>query len=116
MALPTQAWLPVWQPAVLLEADVRSALARDPDLLARPLARPRQRNGFDQGNGVFRRLGLDQLLDLEAALAQHANHLAMRQVEIDRVVVGDLDAVHAKDGAPVLGADRRVAGIVRARA
>src|SRR3954469_17151531 len=71
---------------------------RDPDLLARPLPRPLGRDELVARGRIRRRLQLVQRLDLEAVLSQHAQHLAVGEVELDRVavLVVPLDAAEAE--------------------
>ena len=63
-------------------------------------------------------LDLDQLLDLEAGVAQQGDHLAVREVELDRVVVGPLEPVHAelRPHQPLAGLAVLVVGRGRASA
>src|SRR6185503_9132968 len=79
-----------------LPAERSPGLTRPPDFLGRPLPRP-------LGTGerpvavwrrAFRRLELDQVLDLEAIRAQQPDPVAVAEVEVDARVVRPLEPVH----------------------
>src|SRR5690348_8648110 len=71
-------------------------LSDQPDLLAGPAARPLHGHVVPRGRRVRRHLDLAERLDLEAAVAQQADALAVREVELHAVVVGPGDAAEAE--------------------
>ena len=77
------------------------ALARDPDLLGGPSARPLERRDVGPLSRVagLGGLQLEQVEHLEAVAAQHPDHVAVSEVELDRpVVLRPLEAAHPELG------------------
>src|SRR5579884_2014013 len=70
-----------------------AGLASFPDFFAGPLLRPFERDVPVARGGPFRRSDLDQFLDLEAGTSQEPDHLSVREVELDGVVVWPFEAV-----------------------
>src|SRR5215216_5587931 len=73
------------------------SLARFPDLLGRPLARPVGRDEVVIGVILrgLRRLQLPEAFDLEPSLSQEPEHVSVGEMELDALVLGGpLEAVH----------------------
>src|SRR4029077_16344676 len=65
-----------------------------PDLFARPTAGPLVRDPPVGSGCSLGRSELDQILDLEARSPQEANHLPMRDRELDLAFVRPFEPVH----------------------
>src|SRR6267142_4291295 len=73
-----------------------SPASSPPDLFARPLARPLERDVVVARRRGRRRSHLDQVLDLEPVVSEHADPVPVREMELDPGVAGPLDAPHAE--------------------
>src|SRR5438874_4577808 len=71
-------------------------LARDPHLLRRPPPRPISRDKGIAGGGPLGWAQLDEVFYLEAVSAQESYAIPKAQMELDRLVAGPLEAVHAE--------------------
>src|SRR2546423_9820 len=73
-------------------------LPRLPDLLRGPAPRPLRRRQRRKAVRlrVLRSLDLDQIENLEAAVAQEPDPIAVAEVEVDVLVARPLEAVHAE--------------------
>src|SRR5436190_1840002 len=71
-------------------------LAGLPDLLARPLPGPLDGGQRVRCDGTGAGPELEEVLDLKPAAAEQPDHVAVAEVELDRVVVGPFEPVHAE--------------------
>src|SRR5262245_24456882 len=67
--------------------------ASDPDVLARPASSPLGRDEAVARLRAGRRLHLDQVHDSEPVGLQRADPIAVREMELDGVLAGELDRV-----------------------
>src|ERR671935_1084995 len=72
------------------------ALARHPDLLARPAPRPRDGDEGIAGGRACWWPQLDEVLHLEVMPTQEPDPVAVAKVELDRLVVRPFEAMHPK--------------------
>ena len=54
------------------------------------------------GDGAFLRPQLDEVLDIEAVGLQQADPIAVAEMEVHRLILGPLEAMHAEVGSEEL--------------
>jgi DNA-binding PadR family transcriptional regulator len=89
--------------ALRLDFSCRGGLSRrrfagPPDFFARPLPGPVERDERVPGFCFWLRPELNEVFHLQAATPQQADHVAVAEVELHRLIIGPFEPVHAEVG------------------